>query len=90
MAAFYENLQANKTSIANEITRYGVPELAKLMLEKKLITKEEKFQILAQISTEKANNLLYVVENNYCLKKFIRILYKCRLRDCADLIKGKY
>lgn len=88
MAKFYENFQNNRSVIEQKIT-HGIPEMAKLMVEWKMITEEEKFQIISK-PHGRVHDLLEIVDKKYCYKKFIKILKKNRLDDCAELIKGKY
>lgn len=88
MAIFRQNFIKNRDHLARKIT--GIPEMAKKMVDKNLITEEEKFQIMSYSTQGRVQKLLEIVEIKYCFVKFIRILKKCRLEECAKLMQGKY
>ncbi|XP_063398928.1 uncharacterized protein LOC134683548 [Mytilus trossulus] len=86
MAKYQENLIKNKDLFAKKIT--GIPEMAKKMVERNLITEDEKFQIMSYNTQGRAQKLLETVGSKYRLKKFIKILKECRHDECAKLIQG--
>lgn len=88
MAKYCQNFTENRDLLAKKIT--GIPEMAKKMEDRNLITEDDRFKIMSFNKKGRVQKLLEIVESKYCFKEFIRMLKGCRLEECAKLIQGKY